>query len=144
MLLPFLPTFFPIKRIVARDIAAELRNDPNAHAALNNFFALAYMVTLVPIIISVPLGTVRAALRIRGLLLNSSLAGWILMVTLPLKVLISLLGLVLASQIVGDSLLILAMAFFLIGPFVYLYSRKLYTDHPAPDWERQVLQDLLY
>jgi hypothetical protein len=103
-------------------------------------FALVYMVTLVPITISVPLGTVRAALRIRGLLLNSSMARWILMVTLPLKVLISLLGLVLASQIVGDILLILAMTFFLIGPFMYLCSRKLYTDHPAPDWERQVLR----
>lgn len=137
LILPFIPAFFPIKWIASSEVNMNLEANPDIYAQVTFLFAVQYMVDLVPIIVSIPLGMVRAALRIRGLLPHSVLAGWILMVTLPLKIMIGLLGLVLASQIVGHLLLIVAAVFLLVGPFVYLYNGKLYTEPITDTWEKQ-------
>jgi hypothetical protein len=136
--LPFIPAFFPIKYIMDRELQIELSADPASFPAINNMLATLYMIQLVPTFVSIPLGMVKASLRIRGLLPDNALAGWILMVTLPLKAMVFVLGLVLASQLIGDIMLIMAMALFIIGPLVYFWNRKLYTDPIDGDWQEKV------
>lgn len=132
--LPFIPGFVPVDFILSKELLA----DPATHQWYNNFYAMVYMEALVPVYVSIPLGMVRASLRIRGLLPDNGLAGWILMVTLPFKMLLLTLGLAFASQMVGDVKVIVAMTLYMVGPIVYFWNRKLYTDPIAEDWREKV------
>lgn len=136
--LPFIPAFFPIDVIAGEELLEQFRLDPTTHQLVNNTVAVLYMIQLVPTFVSIPFGMVRASLRIRGLLPDSALAGWILMVTLPLKIMVLVLGLVLASQMIGHVMLIVAMTLYIIGPVAYFWNRKLYTDPVTGDWEERV------
>lgn len=148
--LPFIPALFPVKWTTEYNSGYEkydeyLAKFPTFLDAQDAFYAQARVraslyhgIALLPIIISFPLGMLRSALRIRGLMPDYSLAGWILIVTVPLYTLILLVALAMIAQIVGSALLIVAMLLFVIGPLIYLVQRKLFTDSIISETEREL------
>jgi hypothetical protein len=126
--LPFIPALFPLKLLLKEEYSVYYGRNPDEYQALATLVAFLYVFTLLPTVVSIPLGMLRAALRIRGLLPDNTLAGWIMMITIPLNTMIVLMGLVMASQFAGSYILIIAMICFLIGPLVYIYNRTLYTE----------------
>jgi hypothetical protein len=137
--LPFIPALFPLK-LLLNDAYSDYyySRNPDANQAVATYAAFLYVFTLLPTVVSIPLGMLRAALRIRGLLPDNTLAGWIMMITIPLNTMLVLIGLVMASQFAGSYILIMAMVFFLVGPLVYINNRTLYTEPLTSEVEPQL------
>lgn len=140
LILPVIPNVFPIQWLVTSSYGAFLRENEAIFFLLRTQLSIASAATLMPILISFPLGMLRSALRIRGLLPDYSLAGWILIVVSPLYILIVTLCLILASQFVGTGLLLVGIAFLVAGPLIYLWKRKLFTESIITEMEAQVIK----
>lgn len=99
------------------------------------YLALHYVIAVFPVIVTVPSGIIRGSLRIRGLLPECSLAGWLIVITSPLYPLIVLMAVVLVSQLLGNFLLVAGAAFFMAAPSLYVFRSKLYTKPKLTDQE---------
>ena len=83
----------------------------------------------------------RAALRIRALLPESSLSSWILVISSPFYSVLILMALVVILQLAGNVLLIFGTLLLTINPWVYVYFRRLLVTVSTPKSEKQL--DLL-
>lgn len=92
------------------------------------YLAFSFTLQILPLVITVPSGVVRGALRIRCLLPESSLAGWFLVLAAPMIPLLVFSSLVSLSQLEGDAMLIIGTILLVVAPCIYLVLRRLYTD----------------
>jgi lysylphosphatidylglycerol synthetase-like protein (DUF2156 family) len=79
-----------------------------------------YLITLLPIVLSLIPGVQRACLRVKTLLPESMLPGWFLVAAGPLYALFLLVVFVAIDQIASHPLLFLGMFFLLASPLVYV------------------------
>jgi hypothetical protein len=98
----------------------------NATAALGLIGAMAVYVTLMPAVLSLIPGVVRACLRIKSLIPESILPGLFLVAALPLYLLLFLVIFTTVNQVAGNFLLILAVLALLAAPLLYLLNARLF------------------
>jgi hypothetical protein len=87
---------------------------------------MAYFVTLLPTVLSLLPGVLRACVRIKSLLPESIVPGWFLVVAAPIYALILMLAFIAVNQAAGNALLILGMLLLMGAPAVYLYRTPLF------------------
>ena len=117
-IMPLLPALFPLEMVIKKSILDPL--DDATLAIYKLQIALSYAITLLPVIITFPGGAVRASLRIRWLLPNSSLAGWILVISAPFYSIVVCIALVVIMQVAGNSLLFLGTLVIVLAPVSWL------------------------
>jgi GYF domain 2 len=89
--------------------------------------AVSVYVTLMPAVLSLIPGVLRACLRVKALLPESILPGWFLVASTPLYVLLFLVIFSTVNQVAGHALLILAVVALLGAPLLYLVNAKTFT-----------------
>jgi hypothetical protein len=123
--LPLLPALFPLEMIVKASTI-----DAIDAATLSGFkltLALSYALTLLPVTVTFPGGAVRASIRIRWLLPDSFLAGWILVMCAPFYSVVVCMALVIVIQIVGNGVLFAGMVLIVAAPCLYVVWSDLFT-----------------
>jgi hypothetical protein len=108
-------------------------------ASLRLVLGIGYTLQLVPLLVTVPSGLLRGSLRIRGLLPESSLAGWFIVIVAPLQPLMIFAVLVLLSQLFGDVLLLIGTILLLTVPMLYSFNGRLYTGNLTPEQDVELL-----
>lgn len=81
--------------------------------------------TLLPTVLAILPGMIRACLRVKTLLPSAVLPGWFLVITTPFYFLLALVVLVALNNIAGSPLLVLGMLFTLAGPMMYVWKSEL-------------------
>jgi hypothetical protein len=87
---------------------------------------MAVYVTLMPAVLSLIPGVVRACLRIKALIPESILPGLFLVAATPLYLLLFLVIFTTVNQVAGNILLILAVLALLSAPLLYLVNARLF------------------
>jgi hypothetical protein len=95
--------------------------------------AVAVYVTLMPAVLSLIPGVLRACLRVKALLPESILPGWFLVASTPLYVLLFLVIFSTVNQLAGNLLLVLAVLALAGAPVLYIvnagtFTRPLHTE----------------
>jgi hypothetical protein len=98
-----------------------------ANALLGFVGAVQVYVTLMPAVLSLLPGVLRACLRIKALIPESILPGLFLVAATPLYVLLFLVIFTTVNQVVGDFILILGIVCLLGGPMLYLMNARTFT-----------------
>jgi hypothetical protein len=99
---------------------------------------IAYAVALAPVVLSLLPGVIRACVRIKFLLRDSSLAGWFIVGAAPLYVTALFVPLVLVNQAVGNPILFVAMFVFVTTPLVYSVGGRLFIEPLTPERRRRM------
>lgn len=141
--LPLVPALFPLEMLLKKDdieaIEDGMEDADTFFLVLKLTLALSYAIQLLPAVITFPGGAVRGALRILGLLPNSSLPGWILMVTAPFYSLLVCVALVIVIQVAGNGILFCGTLLLVAAPLVYMVRRRLFvTDKKEDNHEHQL------
>ena len=89
--------------------------------------AILVYVTLMPAVLSLIPGVLRACLRIKALLPEATLPGWFLVAASPLYILLFLVIFSVVNQIAGHFLLILGVLALLISPVLYVVNSSTFT-----------------
>jgi len=100
--------------------------------------AIRYVTTIVPLIISFPASCVRAALRIRGLIPDSSFSSWIISIAAPFQSLLVLVSLILPIQMMGDGMLVAGALLLCLAPWLYVFRRNLYVSVSNDEKEKKI------
>jgi hypothetical protein len=132
------PLIIPLEYFIAGGIDLGIDDDqvePLAQFWTRAYLALHVVIAVFPVIVTVPSGIIRGSLRVRGLLPECSLAGWLIVITSPLYPLIVLMAVVLVSQLLGNYLLVAGAVFFMAAPSLYVFRSKLYTKPKLSDQE---------
>jgi hypothetical protein len=87
---------------------------------------LYHYIMLMPAVLSLVPGVLRACIRLKSLLPASILPGWFLVTGTPLYMLLLLVTFVTLNQIAGNALLILGLLLLIGSPVVYLVGARLY------------------
>lgn len=95
--------------------------------------AIGNYVTLMPTVLALIPGIMRACLRVKVLLPQSMLPGWFLVAASPLWVFLFLVVFAIFSQVTSDALLIVGVAAIAGGPVLYLFHVGLFTRPVAAD-----------
>jgi hypothetical protein len=90
------------------------------------FWALAVFFTLLPVILSLLPGAIRACVRIKVLFPESIVPGWLLITLAPVYSLLLLTLFILVNQISGNFLLIAGAALIVAAPVAYLAKTGLF------------------
>lgn len=122
-ILQLIPSFFSSDMII-KDNVLDILGDYGISSYGTNI-ALSYIITLLPYIITFPNGAIQASLRIRWLLPTSSLASWILIITIPFYLILTITALVVIMQMIGNVCLFLGMILIVLAPLVYLFKRDI-------------------
>ncbi|MCL2780905.1 MAG: hypothetical protein FWD74_05350 [Actinomycetia bacterium] len=83
-------------------------------------------ITLLPVLLSMPGGLLRGAARVKSLFPGSTLVGWFLIVVAPFYSVIAIVVFALLDQIVGNGLLMVAVALLAFSPWLYVIYRGIY------------------
>lgn len=123
--LPLIPALFPLEMLFKQGLLEQLEEEyvkEYGQEAYNLFIfatkltlALAYAIQLLPVVITFPGGAVRGALKILGLLPQSTLPGWILVVASPFYSLLVCVALVIVIQVAGNGTLFFGTSIVLSG-----------------------------
>ncbi|HZY89790.1 MAG TPA: hypothetical protein VFE78_33520, partial [Gemmataceae bacterium] len=97
-----------------------------------------YYFALMPTVLSLIPGGLRACVRIKSLLPGSTLPGWFLVAGAPLYVLLVLVLFVAVNQVIGNLLLLAGVALLLSAPLIYLARAPLFV-RPLPAAGRAAL-----
>lgn len=84
-------------------------------------------ITLMPAVLALIPGVLRACLRVKALLPESILPGWFLVAATPLYVLLFLVIFSTVNQVAGHALLVLGVFALLAGPLLYLVNMTTFT-----------------
>lgn len=87
----------------------------------------AYLVTLLPAVLSLIPGVQRASLRVKTLLPESLLPGWFLVAAAPFYALFLLVVFVSINQVASDPIFLVGMFLFLAAPLMYVVRSELFT-----------------
>jgi hypothetical protein len=125
-LLPLLTSLLPLRWLIAipdeygEVVSKVAREVVDAGAAFLYYFAL------MPTVLSLIPGGLRACVRVKSLLPGSTLPGWFLVAAAPLYVLLVLVLFIAVNQVIGNLLLLLGVAALLSAPLVYLARARLF------------------
>ncbi len=86
-----------------------------------------YLFVLLPTVLSLVPGVQRACLRVKTLLPESMLPGWILVAAAPLYALALLVTFVAINQVASDPIFLTSVVLFLAGPFIYVAYAETFT-----------------
>jgi hypothetical protein len=100
--------------------------------------AFLYYFGLMPTVLSLIPGGLRACVRVKSLLPGSTLPGWFLVAGSPLYVLLVLVLFIAVNQVIGNLLLLAGVAVLLTAPLVYLARAGLFV-RPLPAARRASL-----
>ena len=89
--------------------------------------AVQYSVQLLPVLISIPAGVLKGALRAKALAPGSRFPGWFLVAVAPFYTLIVAIVFVLVDQLIGNGLLVLGVGLIAIVPLLFVVYRQTYT-----------------
>ena len=129
-IMPLIPALFPLEIIVKMDVYDAV-SDADI-IGIKVILSMGYVLQLLPIIISFPGGVLRSALRIRWLLPESTLSGWILVLCAPFYSILLCVALIVVMQVAGNFLLFIGTLLVVAAPWVYVvkgsYFVRLWTD----------------
>jgi hypothetical protein len=86
--------------------------------------AVEYALVLLPIVVTVPAGVMRGAVRVKTVFPAAVLPGWFLVAVAPFYSLFMIVLFVLSEQISASALLILGVALLAFAPWLYVINRK--------------------
>jgi hypothetical protein len=131
-LVPIVIALFPMHLLVEYSPRNE---DERRQAALGLGFigAIWYYVLLMPTVLSLIPGVMRACLRLKTLLPESIITGWFMVAASPLYVLLWLVTFVTINQVAGNALLIFGLLLFMGAPLVYLCFAGLFIRPLKPE-----------
>jgi hypothetical protein len=101
-----------------------------------------YLVTLLPVVMSIIPGVLRACVRIKSVLPESIVPGWFLVIVAPMYALVLLLAFIAVNQVAGNLLLIGGVLLLMAAPAVYLWKTPLFIRPVAGQIERRQLAGL--
>lgn len=124
-LTPLLLALFPIQWRFEMDMEdSDVRQ--MQEAAIGLVGAIAYYVALMPAVLSLLPGILRACLRVKALLPESILPGWFLVAASPLYMLLFLVVFVTVNQLAGNALLVLGVLALTGAPMLYLANASVF------------------
>jgi hypothetical protein len=125
-LLPILTSLLPLRWLInVPDEYGELVGKA-ARVFIDIGAAFLYYFGLMPTVLSLIPGTLRACVRVKSLLPGSTLPGWFVVAAAPLYVLLVLVLFVAVNQVIGNLLLLAGVAVLLSAPLVYLARARLF------------------
>jgi hypothetical protein len=125
-LTPLLLALIPYSwRVDLSSTDASMRGQMTAFVSLAG--AAVVYVTLMPAVLALIPGVLRACLRVKALLPESILPGWFLVAATPLYVLLFLVIFSTVNQVAGHALLVIGVFALLGGPLLYLVHMTLFT-----------------
>jgi hypothetical protein len=130
-IMPLLPALFPMQMIFKARLVDQL--DDATIYMFKLSFALSYALTLLPVTVTFPGGAVRASIRIRWLLPDSFIAGWILVMCAPFYSIVVCIALVVVMQIVGNGVLFVGILLIVLAPCIYVVR----ANHFTSDWSKE-------
>jgi hypothetical protein len=122
-IMPLIPALFPLEFIVKNIYDSITDADI---VGIKVIRSLGYVLQLLPIIISFPGGALRGALRIRWLLPESMLSGWILVMSAPFYSILLYVALIAIMQVAGNFLLFIGILLVVAAPWMYVVKGKYY------------------
>jgi hypothetical protein len=137
--LPLIPALFPLELSLNRQTVITLDEANYDLFGLKVVLSLSYMLSLLPVIISFPGGLLRAALRIRWLLPESMLSGWILVISAPFYSLLLCITLIIVLQVAGNILLFFGTVMVVLAPWVYVIRGRVFVHLWTEEKKKQVL-----
>lgn len=149
--MPLFPAAFPLEFLIDRTYCEQVlgRDGCDEQVVMDKIIlALRYAMTIIPVLITFPSGVLRGALRIRGLLPDSSLSSWVLAISAPFHSLLLFAAVVVIVQIVGSAPLIIGALLLCLAPWMYVFRRRLYvgaatdTNEKALDCNQKVILTL--
>ncbi|MFT3878537.1 MAG: hypothetical protein QM703_02620 [Gemmatales bacterium] len=124
---PFLIAMVPASRWFEVNLSAHATESHERElAALQILNGLHVTMTLLPTVLAILPGLIRACLRVKTLLPSAILPGWFLVITTPFYLLLALVALVALNNIAGGPLLVLGMAFIMGGSMIYVLNADLF------------------
>ncbi len=137
---PMLVAIFPLRWLVQLPPdEAQRRAAEGALGAVGLILGIAYFIALMPTVLSLIPGVLRAALRIKTLLPQSVLTGWFLLAGVPLYGLLLLVTFIMINQIAGNALLILGIVLFIGAPMTYLFGARLFIQPLTGEGQKKVV-----
>lgn len=133
---PFLPAIFPLEMLLTNG-AVNILN-PALLLESKVQLALSYAIYLLPIVITLPGSAIRSCLKVRNLFPNSSLPGWILMLTSPFYSLVVLIALVMVVQVWGNGLLLTGTLLLVIKPLGYVIWGRFFLEPNSEEVEKKI------
>jgi uncharacterized protein DUF4339 len=106
-----------------------------AGVALQLLGAIANYVTLMPTVLALIPGIMRACLRVKILLPQSMLPGWFLVAASPLWIFLFLVMFAIVDQVASEALLVAGVVLLAGAPVIYLFRIALFTRPVADDAE---------
>ena len=98
-----------------------------------------YLVTVVPIVLSIIPGVLRACVRIKSVLPESIVPGWFLVLAAPMYAMVLMLAFIAVNQVAGNLLLIVGVLLLMAAPAAYLWKASLFIRPVAGQLERRQL-----
>jgi hypothetical protein len=144
-LVPVFFALFPYSWQVQFDPAGSKFEHQVQEFATKVLAGLAYYLALTPAVLSLLPGVLRACLRLKGLLPETTLPGWLLVLGSPFYTLLVLAVFVLIIQIAGSTWLILGLLCWMAAPLVYpACARVLTRPLPGPEAKKLAYVQLAY
>jgi hypothetical protein len=88
--------------------------------------AVEYALVLLPIVVTVPAGVLRGAVRVKAVFPASVLPGWFLVAVAPFYSLFMIVVFVLIEQIAGNLLLVVGVVLLAFTPWLFVINRRIY------------------
>ena len=141
VVMPLIPALFPLEMTLNMDTKEAISIDAvrDDIVGLKLLISLSYMLTLLPVIISFPSGALRAALRIRWLLPESMLSGWILVFSAPFYSILMCITLIIVLQVAGNFVLFFGTLFVVTAPWIYVIRGSFFVHLWTEEKKKQVL-----
>lgn len=146
LLAPIWPALLPIEYLLNQNVIRQTAAEDLLVAKFT--LGIGYSLQILPLILTIPSGTLRGSLRIRGLLPESSLAGWFIVLIAPIIPLTIFAAIVLVTQLFGNALLLVGVILLLIAPMLYVFRRRLYTEalteeqDQSLEWNQRIMTGL--
>mmetsp|Transcript_3770 Transcript_3770/g.5802 ORF Transcript_3770/g.5802 Transcript_3770/m.5802 type:complete len:437 (-) Transcript_3770:159-1469(-) len=157
-LLPLMPVFVPFGVFVSKTykdkVLEECRQgqgffDDYTVSYCDDFFqetisvmkmtmAFYYGIKILPLILTFPSSCVRAALRIRGLIPDSSFSSWMISIAAPFQSMLILVSLIFLIQMAGNVCLVIAALLLCLSPWLYVIRLNLYVSISSDEKEKQI------
>ncbi len=137
---PILLAFFPIEWLIDTEAADELERLMLQGVGI--LVGIVYYIQLMPTVLSLLPGILRACLRLKTLIPAAVVPGWLLMGAAPLYFLLWLVVFVAVNQFAGNLLLILGILLWIGAPLVFLFRADLFVRPLISEQDRQRVTQL--
>jgi hypothetical protein len=138
LILSVWPTVIPADVLVKDKFKSTSFQD--AAIIIRVLYGLQYLIRILPLILTLPFGSIKGSLRTRGLLPYSSLAGFIVVLIAPSLSILMVAAMMLLIQIAGNGLLIASATCLTLNPLLDLVNHRLYTNATSEVDEKRLDQ----